>query len=377
MTRASGRLLLAGLFLTAAALPARADDCPQTCQPASPAPKSCFAADCPEACQTCLPATCPADARCCADVPARGKLVTKTYPVASLISPVAPTSGCCKDGTPDQWLLRLISRVVAPHSWSEVGGMGVADYYPIGSTLVVHQTAEVHEQVQELLTALGRARQECCHPVKVVTALPPAPTPVLPPMPAVQALTVQAMPHVPSPGHFVFGRRLPTPAVATEVIRYEVALEPSAPATCPVTCASAPKAVDFVVPCSTLTPGQAMRKCVFHAASQNGQPVLTMESAGDFKASCKQVILNLPNGGTMQFTTNQKQILVNGPDFEAAANNVTLSDGRDRLMLDGDVTVRCRKNGQTASISGGRVTLGIGGQMEIQTTGSITLTGAK
>jgi hypothetical protein len=39
--------------------------------------------------------------------------------------------------------------------------------------------------------------------------------------------------------------------------------------------------------------------------------------------------------------------------------------------------VRCRKNGQTASVTGGRVTLGIGGQMEIQATGSITLTGAK
>jgi type II secretory pathway component GspD/PulD (secretin) len=53
-------------------------------------------------------------------------------------------------------LKKLIVNVVSPQSWGDVGGPGTIDYFPIGMALVINQTPDVQEQVQELLQALRR-----------------------------------------------------------------------------------------------------------------------------------------------------------------------------------------------------------------------------
>src|SRR5262249_24154810 len=53
-------------------------------------------------------------------------------------------------------VMELIKATLAPGSWSEQGGPGTIDYYPLSLALVVNQTAEVHEQIAELLQALRR-----------------------------------------------------------------------------------------------------------------------------------------------------------------------------------------------------------------------------
>jgi type II secretory pathway component GspD/PulD (secretin) len=53
-------------------------------------------------------------------------------------------------------LIRLITSTVAPESWSEVGGQGTIQYYPLGLALVVNQTQDIQEQIIDLLTALRR-----------------------------------------------------------------------------------------------------------------------------------------------------------------------------------------------------------------------------
>jgi Flp pilus assembly secretin CpaC len=53
-------------------------------------------------------------------------------------------------------LIKLIQNSIAPPSWAAMGGHGTVEYMPIGHALVVCQTADVHEQVAELLDALRR-----------------------------------------------------------------------------------------------------------------------------------------------------------------------------------------------------------------------------
>ncbi|MCZ2344390.1 MAG: hypothetical protein LC104_21730 [Bacteroidales bacterium] len=53
-------------------------------------------------------------------------------------------------------LMKLLTGMVRPYSWQEMGGPGKVDYYDIGGALVVNQTADVIREVQDLLEALRR-----------------------------------------------------------------------------------------------------------------------------------------------------------------------------------------------------------------------------
>jgi Flp pilus assembly secretin CpaC len=53
-------------------------------------------------------------------------------------------------------LVKLITTTVAPESWSEMGGKGQIQFYPLGMGLVVNQTQDIQEQVADLLAALRR-----------------------------------------------------------------------------------------------------------------------------------------------------------------------------------------------------------------------------
>ena len=105
---------------------------------------------------------------------AKGKLKMVTYPVAELVVPFG--SGECElapficrtcpelagkrtpGTTAEEFLLRLITSTIEPSSWSEVGGKGTIQYFPLGLALVVNQTQDVQEQIADLLTALRRAQ---------------------------------------------------------------------------------------------------------------------------------------------------------------------------------------------------------------------------
>jgi type II secretory pathway component GspD/PulD (secretin) len=67
-------------------------------------------------------------------------------------------------------LMKLVTNTVAPQSWSDVGGAGQIDYFPIGMALVVNQTPDVQEQVAELLEALRRLQDlEVAVEVRIIT----------------------------------------------------------------------------------------------------------------------------------------------------------------------------------------------------------------
>ncbi len=50
-------------------------------------------------------------------------------------------------------LLELITRI-APQTWDSAGGAGRVQYFPLGSAIVVNQTADVHRRIQAVLTFL-------------------------------------------------------------------------------------------------------------------------------------------------------------------------------------------------------------------------------
>jgi hypothetical protein len=95
-----------------------------------------------------------------------GEPVTRRYAVADLFVPdLAPVleaarrqrlSKKVERAESMDALTRLIVEVIAPQSWSLRGGCGTIAYATASQELVICQTAEVHQQVDELLAALRR-----------------------------------------------------------------------------------------------------------------------------------------------------------------------------------------------------------------------------
>ncbi len=72
--------------------------------------------------------------------------------------------------TQEQMLIELIKHTIAPRTWSDLGGPGSIDYFPLTMSLVINQTQDIQEQIQDLLQALRRLQdQEVAVEVKVVS----------------------------------------------------------------------------------------------------------------------------------------------------------------------------------------------------------------
>jgi hypothetical protein len=73
-----------------------------------------------------------------------GRPMRKVYPVSKLLG---------RDAN-GEVLIRLITRTIKPATWDVRGGSGTVDYYPVGRALVVTQTPDVQEQVEDFLASL-------------------------------------------------------------------------------------------------------------------------------------------------------------------------------------------------------------------------------
>jgi Flp pilus assembly secretin CpaC len=70
--------------------------------------------------------------------------------------PLNPSANLAPSGgTKEEQLIRLITRLVRPHTWDgPAGGPGKIEYFDIGHALVVNQTADVIREVDDLLRSL-------------------------------------------------------------------------------------------------------------------------------------------------------------------------------------------------------------------------------
>jgi type II secretory pathway component GspD/PulD (secretin) len=62
--------------------------------------------------------------------------------------------------TMEEVLIKLITSTVQPRSWGEMGGPGTIDYFPLSMALVINQTPDIQEQIQDLLAALRRLQDQ-------------------------------------------------------------------------------------------------------------------------------------------------------------------------------------------------------------------------
>jgi hypothetical protein len=82
----------------------------------------------------------------------------RTYPIGDLLD----DDECEGEPEPkpsepgEESLIKLIKNTVQPKSWSDMGGPGTIEYFPVAKTLVVNQTMPVHDQIGDLLAALRR-----------------------------------------------------------------------------------------------------------------------------------------------------------------------------------------------------------------------------
>jgi type II secretory pathway component GspD/PulD (secretin) len=67
-------------------------------------------------------------------------------------------------------LIKLITSTIAPQSWVSNGGRGTIEYFPLESALVISQTPDIHEQIEEMLQSLRRLQdQEIAVEVRLIS----------------------------------------------------------------------------------------------------------------------------------------------------------------------------------------------------------------
>jgi type II secretory pathway component GspD/PulD (secretin) len=94
-----------------------------------------------------------------------------TNSMSTAVGPIAAsTTVTTAKNTIEDVLMTLIKNTVQPGTWSDVGGSGTIDYFPIGMALVINQTPDIQEQVAELLDALRRLQDmEVSIEVRMIT----------------------------------------------------------------------------------------------------------------------------------------------------------------------------------------------------------------
>ncbi len=90
---------------------------------------------------------------------ARGELITKNYSVADLLSTEVENGQALFDANGLDVLAGKISASVSPETWDELSGPGSIMPYRTTLSLVIRQTADVHEGIVELLTRLRQERE--------------------------------------------------------------------------------------------------------------------------------------------------------------------------------------------------------------------------
>jgi type II secretory pathway component GspD/PulD (secretin) len=100
-----------------------------------------------------------------------GSMLDQNSPFAS-----ASTGGAMrvqKQGPPEtmeETLIKLITSTVSPRSWTNMGGPGTIDYFPYSMALVINQSSDIQEQIQDLLASLRRLQdQEVAVEVRFIT----------------------------------------------------------------------------------------------------------------------------------------------------------------------------------------------------------------
>jgi hypothetical protein len=78
---------------------------------------------------------------------------SKAYQIADLVSPKTTKQDFDK-------LIELITTTIQPNTWNDIGGPGSIQGFESNLSLVVHQTADVHQQIDRLLEQLRTLKKQ-------------------------------------------------------------------------------------------------------------------------------------------------------------------------------------------------------------------------
>jgi type II secretory pathway component GspD/PulD (secretin) len=112
----------------------------------------------------------PVSAPPAAIAPERGRPVLRPFPVADLVIPRAQPSSDQPGKTEEAGLIKLIQERIEPATWAAAGGWGTIDYYPMTMSLLINQTPDIQERIEDLLATLRRQKDtEVALEVRLVT----------------------------------------------------------------------------------------------------------------------------------------------------------------------------------------------------------------
>lgn len=242
---------------------------------------------------------------------ARGKLVTKMYAVEDLIRPVdrGRTGAPAQKEAPQEQMIQMITRTIAPQTWQELGGSGTMQYFPLGHGLAITQTVDIHEQVGELLAALRRLREH------EAVATGPTCLPVAPGI--VRVLAEPTQPPAPT-----------TLCAATTAPRMPYVVHEAAK----------PLASSWAI----------------SVVLKEGRAYLEVPSSSDTRLLCKELLLETL-AGQLQLSTCDRQIQVISPFFQAAADRLVRTDTEEGVLLEGRVWLQCQGDVQHAEVFAERI----------------------
>lgn len=78
----------------------------------------------------------------------------------SLANNGGTTSKRGASNTTEDQLMKLVTSTISPRSWSEMGGPGTIEFFPLTLSLAINQTPDIQEQIQDLLSSLRRLQDQ-------------------------------------------------------------------------------------------------------------------------------------------------------------------------------------------------------------------------
>jgi type II secretory pathway component GspD/PulD (secretin)/tetratricopeptide (TPR) repeat protein len=92
-----------------------------------------------------------------------GGSMLSTTPSSLSSSPSTNGTSVSKRGasnTTEEHLIKLITSTIEPKSWGDAGGPGNIEYFPLTMSLIINQTPDIQEQIQDLLASLRRLQDQ-------------------------------------------------------------------------------------------------------------------------------------------------------------------------------------------------------------------------
>ena len=279
---------------------------------------------------------------------ARGRAILRVYPVDNLVpaaepvvlgvsnrepiiswTAVTPSGKQYLEEAPEDTLVRLIIQNIEPDSWIDNGGLGTVDYFPPTKSLVVCQTAEVHEQIGDFLEMLNRGMQKDSSASASDSLQNWAPI-----APATPTFGLADMPPQCPP--------LLTPTAA------EAASNPLPPS-CPLAALIGSPA-PAMMQCLAVPPQPLRQTWQLRMVAEDGQARLIQDGSQDH-LSFKSMEIKVPGGSSLKLTAVGNQIQAMHPALEARADAIARMGPAGCFLFEGHVKLLYHHQGQHAEVA--------------------------